>query len=232
MQQRQIPDTVYRGVVLQVSSHFWLQQGRPDLALEALPRVLRHYLGPHARQAPPATLQLIARIEYQLVLAETHLQRAQCSLERLTALLEHAQQHAMLALETELHLAICEVADVLGEPAMAHAALAAGVALAGRCQGQQALRDLTLRQPDLIDRLQGEGGVITGAVDASLLSCREVEVLSLIAQGHSNQQIAEQLFISLHTVKTHARRIHSKLGVERRTQAVAMGKKLGLILPA
>ncbi|MOA62850.1 Transcriptional regulatory protein LiaR [compost metagenome] len=68
------------------------------------------------------------------------------------------------------------------------------------------------------------------AVDASLLSGRELEVLDLIAQGNSNQQIAEQLFISLHTVKTHARRIHSKLGVERRTQAVAMAKKLGLVL--
>ena len=65
-------------------------------------------------------------------------------------------------------------------------------------------------------------------LDASLLSSRELEVLGLIALGNSNQQIAEQLFISLHTVKTHARRIHSKLGVERRTQAVAMAKKLGL----
>jgi ATP/maltotriose-dependent transcriptional regulator MalT len=66
-------------------------------------------------------------------------------------------------------------------------------------------------------------------LDANPLSVRELEVLSLIAQGNSNQQIAEQLFISLHTVKTHARRIHSKLGVERRTQAVATAKKLGLI---
>jgi len=53
-------------------------------------------------------------------------------------------------------------------------------------------------------------------------------VLMLIAQGNSNQQIAEQLFISVHTVKTHARRIHGKLGVERRTQAVAKAKLLNL----
>ena len=230
MQQRQIPDTVYRGVLLQISSHFWLQQGRPELAREALTRVLRHYRGAHARQAPPATLQLIARIEYQLVLAETHLQLAQRPLDRLKALLEHAQQHAMQALETELQLAICEVADLTGEPDMAHSALEAGLALVKRCQGQQALRDLDLRQPNLICRLQGEETVTALAVDASLLSSRELEVLGLIAQGNSNQQIAEQLFISLHTVKTHARRIHSKLGVERRTQAVAMAKKLGLIM--
>jgi LuxR family maltose regulon positive regulatory protein len=232
MQQRQIPDTVYRGVLLQISSHFWLQQGRPELAREALTRVLRHYRGAHARQAPPATLQLIARIEYQLVLAETHLQLARDPLAQLKALLEHAQQHAMLALETELQLAICEVADLTGEPDMARTALEAGLALVSRCQGQQALHDLKLRQPDLICRLPGEASATAMTADAGLLSSRELEVLSLIAQGNSNQQIAEQLFISLHTVKTHARRIHSKLGVERRTQAVAMGKKLGLILPA
>ncbi|MNW11419.1 Transcriptional regulatory protein LiaR [compost metagenome] len=54
-------------------------------------------------------------------------------------------------------------------------------------------------------------------------------MLELIAQGCSNQQISERLFISLHTVKTHARHINSKLGVERRTQAVAKAKALGLL---
>lgn len=62
------------------------------------------------------------------------------------------------------------------------------------------------------------------------LSQRELEVLRLIALGNSNLQIADRLFISLHTVKTHARRIHSKLGVERRTQAVAKAKTLGLMV--
>jgi len=54
-------------------------------------------------------------------------------------------------------------------------------------------------------------------------------VLELIAQGCSNQEISERLFISLHTVKTHASHINSKLGVERRTQAVARAKALGLL---
>ena len=232
MQQRQIPDTVYRSVLLQISSHFWLQQGRPELACEALTRVLRHYRGPRARQAPPATLQLIARVEYQLVLAQPHLDQAPDPLGRLRELLDHAQQHAMLALETELQLALCEVADRTGDTASAKAALDAGLALVSRCNGQQALRELALRQPGLLSRLQGVAPTADMTTDASLLSGRELEVLGLIAQGNSNQQIAEQLFISLHTVKTHARRIHSKLGVERRTQAVAMAKKMGLILHA
>ena len=61
------------------------------------------------------------------------------------------------------------------------------------------------------------------------LSARELGVLRLIAQGCSNQEISEQLFISLHTVKSHASHINSKLGVERRTQAVAKAKALGLL---
>ncbi|MBU2323462.1 MAG: LuxR C-terminal-related transcriptional regulator, partial [Gammaproteobacteria bacterium] len=63
----------------------------------------------------------------------------------------------------------------------------------------------------------------------ALLSGRELAVLRLIAQGCSNLEIAEQLFISLHTVKTHARRINGKLGVSRRTQAVAQAKARGLL---
>ncbi|WP_433767557.1 LuxR C-terminal-related transcriptional regulator [Pseudomonas putida] len=228
MQQRQIPDTVYRSALLQISAHFWLQQGRPELVQEALTRVLRHYRGPHARQAPPATVELIARVEYLLIIAETQLQMTQAPLERLKVLLDHAQLHGMLALETELQLAICEVADLIGETALATSALQAGLALVRRCHLQQALHELRLRQPTLLGRL-GVDDEPAAPLDANPLSGRELEVLGLIAQGNSNQQIAEQLFISLHTVKTHARRIHSKLGVERRTQAVATAKKLGLI---
>ena len=61
------------------------------------------------------------------------------------------------------------------------------------------------------------------------LSSRELDVLRCIAQGYSNQQISEALYISLHTVKSHARRINHKLGVARRTQAVAQAKLLGLL---
>ncbi|MND65751.1 Transcriptional regulatory protein LiaR [compost metagenome] len=66
------------------------------------------------------------------------------------------------------------------------------------------------------------------AAPATLLSRRELDVLRLIVQGCSNRQIAERLFISLYTVKSHAHRINFKLGVERRTQAVARAKDMGL----
>ena len=61
------------------------------------------------------------------------------------------------------------------------------------------------------------------------LSDREREVLLHLAQGLSNQNIAEKLFISLHTVKVHVRNIFDKLGAQSRTAAVAKGRSLGLL---
>jgi DNA-binding NarL/FixJ family response regulator len=71
-------------------------------------------------------------------------------------------------------------------------------------------------------------------LDASLLdrygiSKREYEVLELIAQGLSNREIAEKLFVSLNTVKTHSSSLFSKLGARRRTQALQRAKELGLL---
>jgi ATP/maltotriose-dependent transcriptional regulator MalT len=229
MQQRQVPDTVYRAVLLLVSGHFWLQQGRAELTEEAIRRVLRHFRGPGAKQAPPATLELIPRLEYLLVLAEVKLGVADQPLARLDALLDASRQRGMLCLEAELHLVLGEVAWQLGEPAVARRALQNGLELAARCQVQQAVRELRLRSPGLLSELGLEPQASpTGSAD-NPLSQRELEVLQLIALGNSNLEIANRLFISLHTVKTHARRIHSKLGVERRTQAVAKAKTLGLM---
>ncbi|WP_179179880.1 LuxR C-terminal-related transcriptional regulator [Pseudomonas sivasensis] len=230
MQQRQVPDTVYRAVLLLVSGHFWLQQGRAELTVEAVRRVLRHFRGPQAKQAPPATLELIPRLEYLLVLAEVKLGCADQPVARLNALLETTHQRGMLCLETELHLVLGEVAWQLGDAALARRSLQTGLELAGRCQVQQAIRELRLRSPGLLSELGMEPQASTPGTVENPLSQRELEVLQLIALGSSNLEIADRLFISLHTVKTHARRIHSKLGVERRTQAVAKAKTLGLMV--
>ena len=58
---------------------------------------------------------------------------------------------------------------------------------------------------------------------------RELEILGLIADGLSNREIAERLFVSENTVKTHSSRLFDKLSARRRTQAVQRGKELGLI---
>ena len=61
------------------------------------------------------------------------------------------------------------------------------------------------------------------------LSKRELEVLQLMAEGLSNQEIAARLFLSLPTIKTHSSRLFEKMNVERRTQAIDVAKKLGII---
>ena len=61
------------------------------------------------------------------------------------------------------------------------------------------------------------------------LSQRELQVLQLIAEGFTNQEIAARLYLALHTVKVHNRKISAKLQVQRRTEAVASARELGLL---
>ena len=61
------------------------------------------------------------------------------------------------------------------------------------------------------------------------LTKRELEVLQSMADGLSNQQIAERLFLSLNTIKTHSSKVFEKLEVQRRTHAVDKARKLNII---
>ncbi|MBL7919285.1 MAG: DNA-binding response regulator [Bacteroidia bacterium] len=61
------------------------------------------------------------------------------------------------------------------------------------------------------------------------ISQRELEVLQLMAQGLSNNEIAEKLFVSTHTIKTHSSKLFEKLDVKRRTQAIEKAKRLNII---
>ncbi|MFS2128024.1 response regulator transcription factor, partial [Pseudomonas sp. Pseusp97] len=94
---------------------------------------------------------------------------------------------------------------------------------------EQALHSLKVemapeRLPSLLPTSSGEV-----ADSAHGLTAREVAVLRLLAEGLSNQEIGNSLFISLNTVKTHAKKINVKLGVRRRTQAIVRAKSLGLL---
>jgi LuxR family maltose regulon positive regulatory protein len=87
-----------------------------------------------------------------------------------------------------------------------------------------------------VESTQREGGVlvphpheITTPSLPEPLTEREIELLSLIAQGLSNQEIARRLFISLPTVKWHTSNIYGKLGVRSRTQAVIQARSLGVL---
>jgi LuxR family transcriptional regulator, maltose regulon positive regulatory protein len=71
-------------------------------------------------------------------------------------------------------------------------------------------------------------GKTHAAVDNEL-TVRELDVLLLLAQGHGNQAIAEKLFVSVTTVKTHLRNINLKLGAHTRTEAISLARKLSII---
>jgi DNA-binding NarL/FixJ family response regulator len=102
----------------------------------------------------------------------------------------------------------------------------------------------------LISGVQSNEAIMTRSMSARLLKCianpprqsqsdmdeirellteREIEVLRLVAQGESNPQIAESLFISINTVKVHLRNILEKLRVENRTQAAAYAVSCGIL---
>lgn len=80
--------------------------------------------------------------------------------------------------------------------------------------GQRAAGDFTVNEKEL---------------QKSGISGRELEVLQLMAEGCSNQEIAGRLFVSLNTIKTHSSKLFEKLDVRRRTQAVDKARKMGLI---
>jgi LuxR family maltose regulon positive regulatory protein len=82
---------------------------------------------------------------------------------------------------------------------------------------------------EILVRIPTESKPVYHAVMVEPLSGREIEVLELIAKGLSNQEIANQLHISLSTVKGHTSNIYGKLGVHKRTQAVSKAVDLGIL---
>jgi LuxR family maltose regulon positive regulatory protein len=82
---------------------------------------------------------------------------------------------------------------------------------------------------DESEQLDSSKAQSTGFDYIEPLSDREIEVLQLISEGLSNAIIASRLFLSLGTVKTHARNIYGKLGVHNRTEAVARARVLGIL---
>ena len=93
--------------------------------------------------------------------------------------------------------------------------------LVGRTEHDEFVRSVIERLP------QESGRVVKQPVDS--LTERELDVLSEIAAGYTNKQIADRLFISRGTVKRHTANIYLKLDTHHRTEAVARGRELGLI---
>ncbi|MBA4057112.1 MAG: helix-turn-helix transcriptional regulator [Marivirga sp.] len=88
---------------------------------------------------------------------------------------------------------------------------------------------LTGKKTVIVVPLQPEFKINEDVFKQTGISKREYEVLELMSRGNSNQEIADKLFVSLNTVKTHTSNLFTKLDVKRRTQAIQRAKEFGLI---
>jgi len=88
---------------------------------------------------------------------------------------------------------------------------------------------LTRKKKNIVATPYGDFKLNEDILKQTGISKREYEVLELIALGNSNQEIADKLFVSLNTVKTHSSNLFAKLDVKRRTQAIQRAKELRLL---
>ena len=217
MQRQRVNETLYRGTLLLASSHLWIAQGHYARARVAATRVLSYEQRVKAVLPTPNFPELIPR--FQALLLQLDRMQGEDVREPLRQLLAKVAEQGRQALVSDLWLSYADACAACDDKTGAEQARQTGQALQQR---------LGYRRPwfRVKSPVEGTPSAVTVA-SSNALSSRELAVLGLIAQGLSNQEVAEQLFISLHTVKTHARRINGKLGVARRTQAVAKAKALG-----
>ncbi|WP_019074235.1 response regulator transcription factor [Streptomyces hokutonensis] len=84
-------------------------------------------------------------------------------------------------------------------------------------------------QPAMGARLAVAGAGAPGTDGDPSLTARELQVLSLLALGHTNQEVARRLFVSVRTVETHRARVRDKLGTETRAELIAAARERGLL---
>ncbi|WP_159812306.1 LuxR C-terminal-related transcriptional regulator [Pseudomonas sp. 18058] len=222
MQYNHVNESMYQGLLVRAKARIWLAQGRAahvERTLAALPRSVMSF-------SPYGSPELHLRLHLLQLQARLANGAVDDALASLTELYKRARNEGRRTLACEISFTLAEGLYASNKPAQAKQMLLDAVALARQIGLVSVERAFAKRNPALIR--WREETLADATTPSELLSRRELDVLKLIAQGHSNQQIAEQLFISLHTVKTHAQRVNVKLGVKRRTQAVARAKELGL----
>lgn len=244
MQWRHIPEMRYQSLIQLTSGGLWLRQGEYAKAREAFEQVQQFYRDGDLL-APSACYDLLARVRRNLALTELLQGQVEQAKNELRVLVLEAERKGLRKLACECRFSYAEALHVAGEAEAAELELRRALSEAEAFKLMRPLLELQLRRGEwlkqamparkslpvvrVLQSVDPDDAALGEVEGGSPLSSRELAVLKLIAVGCSNQEIAEQLFISLHTVKTHARRINSKLGVARRTQAVARAKGLGLL---
>lgn len=228
MQRWQVAPQVYQSWITTVKANIWMSLKKWDRAADCLEEIDKAELGSELFPMQPGLLRLTkARLLFQ----KNEFQQAK---QALIPVMIHGQagivQLAAIQFNSAIYLA-------LKDNKKAEQVWQQGLLFARKEGIQLDLRKLvtgmlpaenskvSFPSAETSDEAP-KSGLLTASAN---LSIREKEVLALIAQGFSNQEIADQLFISLHTVKTHARKINAKLGAKSRTQAIVKARKLTII---
>ncbi|HTN32021.1 MAG TPA: LuxR C-terminal-related transcriptional regulator [Pseudomonas sp.] len=245
-----VPPIYYLALVTLVKCELWAGHGQLPLAELWLARLSDTYAGAQPAAAPELLPQLPLHLGLRRATLARRRGQEEAAAQQMRELQRKARRCGALMLACVADMQLCLLLLESGRETEAGTALASGLE-SGRGGCLMAFLPLLRRHPqwlrarlaslpasalasDLLALLPESAAappvsVVAPADEAAPLSGRELAVLGLIAQGCSNQEISERLFISLHTVKSHARHINGKLGVERRTQAVARAQALGLL---
>ncbi|MGE8064415.1 LuxR C-terminal-related transcriptional regulator [Pseudomonas sp. NPDC089569] len=219
LQVQRISEPVYECRLTLAYAKLWLTQGQPAKAERALSQCLALYQG----RTPMGHPELLPRMQLQLL--QARLAAGRDVNEPLDDMLQRAQSQGCWPLACKLWLCLAQAFDLCGQRKNAGHALMEGLRLSRRLGLSGIERSFSSQNQGLT--VLGQPSMTTpGDVR---LSRRERTVLEMIAQGLSNREIAEGLHLSLHTVKSHAQKINTKLGVSRRTQAIAQAKLLGMV---
>ena len=228
MQRWQVAPQVYQSWISTVKANIWMALNKWDRATDCIEGIGKAELSPELFPMQPGLLRLTrARLLFQ----KGEFQQAQ---QALMPVMSHGQAGIVRLAAIQFNAAIYLA---LKDNKKAEQAWQQGLLFARKEGIKLDLRKLvTGILPAESSALSLVSTAATEEVpkprvlaESSNLSIREKEVLALIAQGFSNQEIADQLFISLHTVKTHARKINAKLGAKSRTQAIVKARELTII---
>ena len=239
----QVDESLFVPVLEALKANCWLSQKQLDSAEQAVRKLAPYREAGCVPELFPMMPGLLDCLQVRVDLARGDLIRARETLQGIRDRYEGA-----IPWGVELHMRLLEAAIVQEEKGATAAfrILQAVVAEASREHFLSPFLELRIELQELMEKTFGqlpEGPfkealarlfqlqVAAGGAGAlpEPISEREQGVLELIARGLSNQEIADKLHISLHTVKTHARRINAKLEVKSRTQAIVRARELGLL---
>ena len=243
MHSWQVDESLFVPVLEALKASCWLAQNQIDSAGQAMSKLAPYREAGCVPELFPMMPGLLDCLQVRIDLARGDLIRARETLQGI-----RKRYEGTIPWGVELHMRLLEAVIVQDEkgPVVAQKVLSAVVIEAAREHFISPFSELRGELQGLMEKGFGQlpDGPFKGALGnlfqlkpgaggaealAEPISEREQGVLELIAKGLSNQEIADKLHISLHTVKTHARRINAKLEVKSRTQAIVRARYLGLL---